>query len=58
MITLCFLQIPFTYFYAEEVLSSEDDIDGFINDGFGSSDEEELVTSGSTKEDDESESNK
>lgn len=37
MITLCFLVLPFTYFYAEEALDSEEDF--LLN--YGSGDDEE-----------------
>lgn len=37
MITLCFLILPFTYFYAEEALDSEEDF--MLN--YGSGDDEE-----------------
>ena len=46
MIALCFLVLPFTYFYAEETLESEDALDFFDND---MSDEEELESDQSTK---------
>lgn len=39
MIGLCFLVLPFTYFYAEEALSSDDD----FNFGDNLSDDEEEV---------------
>ena len=42
MIALCFFILPFTYFYAEEALSSDDDIDNFFeNNNSSDSDEEE-----------------
>jgi hypothetical protein len=39
MISLCFFVLPFTYFYAEEALESEDDLDFEYN-----SDEEDDVS--------------
>ena len=32
MISLCFLILPFTYFYAEEALDSEEDMDFAFDD--------------------------
>ena len=48
MIALCFLLLPFTYFYAEEALSSEDEINDFFEDDY-SEEEEELDTEASSK---------
>jgi hypothetical protein len=46
MIALCFLLLPFTYFYAEEALSSEDEINDFFEDDYS---EEELDSEASTQ---------
>jgi hypothetical protein len=46
MISLCFLFLPFTYFYAEEALSSDDEISDLLQDGFSDEDEEQLVPKG------------
>jgi hypothetical protein len=40
MIALCFLVLPFTYFYAEETLESEDDLDGFLEQELSDDDDE------------------
>jgi hypothetical protein len=46
MIALCFFILPFTHFYAEEALDSEDDIDlDFDLDDYDNEDEE--TTTGS-----------
>lgn len=49
MISLCFLILPFTYFYAEETLESgEEDMDLFDND-FSEEDDDDELQSNSTK---------
>jgi hypothetical protein len=45
MIGLCFFVLPFTYFYAEEALDSEDDLEF----DFHSDDEDDISTSQSAK---------
>jgi hypothetical protein len=45
MIIMCFLILPFTYFYAEEALESDEDID-FIEDDFS---DDEVDSAASTK---------
>ena len=42
MIALCFLILPFTYFYAEEALDSEEDMDFAFDDDYD--DDEEIST--------------
>jgi hypothetical protein len=46
MIALCFLVLPFTYFYAEETLESGDDMESFLDEELS---DEELDSSYSTK---------
>ena len=49
MIGLCFVVLPFTYFYAEESLENEDDIDFFSLGEYSDDDEDlETITSVST----------
>ncbi len=48
MISLCFLILPFTYFYAEESLESEDEIDFFEVNEYSDDDEEPVETNSTT----------
>jgi len=49
MIGLCFVVLPFTYFYAEESLENEDDIDFFSLGEYSDEDEDlETITTASS----------
>lgn len=44
MISLCFLFLPFTYFYADEALSSDDEINDILQDGFSDDEDDETAS--------------
>lgn len=50
MIALCFVILPFTYFYAEESLENDEDIDFFEVDAYSDEDEELLLDNMSSTE--------
>lgn len=45
MIAVCFVVLPFTYFYAEESLENDEDIDFFEADAYSDDDEDFEINS-------------
>ena len=49
MIGLCFLALPFSYFYADEALSSEEGIDDFLDNDLSDEEDTASTRSGASK---------